>query len=214
MAEITAQKVAELRAKTGAGMMDCKKALTESAGDFEKAIEWLRKRGIAKAESRSGKATAEGLVHSYIHPGGKVGVLLEVNCETDFVARNETFQEFVKNVAMHIAASAPTYVKREDVPSSVVAKEKEVLTAQTNEENKAKPKPANVVEKIVEGKVGKFYAQICLLEQPYVKNPDQTIEAYLKEQIGKIGENITLRRFTRYQLGESVAAGGGANGAG
>jgi elongation factor Ts len=204
MAEISAAQVKDLREKTGAGMMECKKALTESAGDLEKAIEYLRKKGIAKAESRSGRATAEGLVHSYIHPGGKVGVLLEVNCETDFVARNEGFQEFVKNVSMHIAASAPLYVRREDVPAAAVAKEKELLTAQTNEENKAKPKPANVVEKIVEGKVSKFFQQICLLEQPYVKNPDQTIDAYLKEQISKIGENITLRRFTRYQLGEAL----------
>ncbi len=206
MADISASQVKDLREKTGAGMMECKKALTESGGDMEKAVEWLRKRGIAKADSRSGRATAEGIVHSYIHPGGKVGVLLEVNCETDFVARNEGFQEFVKNVSMHIAASSPVYVKREDVPASVVEKEKEVLAAQTQEENKAKPKPANVVEKIVEGKLSKFFASVCLLEQPYVKEPDQTIEQYLKSVISKTGENITLRRFVRFQLGEALAA--------
>ena len=206
MADISASQVKDLREKTGAGMMECKKALTETGGDMEKAIEHLRKRGIAKAESRGGRATAEGLVHSYIHPGGKVGVLIEINCETDFVARNEDFQEFVKNVAMHIAASSPMYVRREDVPAALVEKEKDVLLAQTNEENKTKPKPANVTEKIVEGKVSKYFQQICLLEQPFVKDPDKTIQAYMQGMISKIGENITIRRFSRFQLGEALAS--------
>jgi elongation factor Ts len=205
MAEITASMVSDLRAKTGAGMMDCKKALAEAGGDVEKAMENLRKKGLADAQKRSGRATAEGTVASYIHPGGKVGVLLEINCETDFVARNEQFQDFVKNVAMHIAAASPTWVRREDVPAAAVAKEKELIAGQVAEENKAKPKPAAVVEKIVEGKLVKYYQQFCLLEQPYVKDPDQTIEAYLKATISKIGENIGIRRFSRFQLGESLA---------
>jgi elongation factor Ts len=205
MAEITASMVNDLRQKTGAGMMDCKKALGESAGDVDKAIEWLRKKGMASADKKSARATAEGLVHSYIHAGGKIGVLVEVNCETDFAARNETFQEFVKNVAMHIAASAPTWIRKEDVPPDALVREKEVLAAQVAEENKAKPKPANVVEKIVEGKLSKFYSNVCLLEQPYVKDPDQTVEAYLKSAVAKIGENIRVRRFVRYQLGEALA---------
>jgi len=205
MAEITASMVNDLRTKTGAGMMDCKKALTEASGDVEKAIEWLRKKGMASADKKSSRATAEGQVASYIHAGGKIGVLVEVNCETDFAARNDAFQTFVKDVAMHIAASSPAYVRREDVPADVVAKEKEVLAAQVNEENKAKPKPANVVEKIVEGKLGKFFSQVCLLEQPFVKDPDQTIEAYAKSAVAKIGENIRIRRFVRFQLGEQIA---------
>src|SRR4051812_25164310 len=177
MAEITAGMVNDLRQKTGAGMMDCKKALSEAGGDVEKAIDWLRKKGMASADKKSGRATAEGQVASYIHAGGKIGVLVEVNCETDFAARNDAFTAFVKDLAMHIAASAPSYVRREDVPADVLSKEKDVLAAQVAEENKAKPKPANVVEKIVEGKLGKFFSNVCLLEQPFVKDPDQTIEA-------------------------------------
>jgi elongation factor Ts len=184
--------------------MECKKALTETGGDFEKAVEYLRKKGLADASKRSGRATAEGLVESYIHPGGKIGVMVEVNCETDFVARNESFQAFVRNVAMHVAAAAPQWVRREDVPADVVAKEKEVVAAQVKEENKAKPKPDNVVEKIVEGKMGKFFQGVCLMEQPYVKEPDQSIDAYLKATIANIKENITIRRFVRFQLGEAL----------
>ena len=205
MAEITAGMVSDLRSKTGAGMMDCKKALGEAGGDVEKAIAWLRKKGMASADKKSARATAEGAVGSYIHAGGKIGVLVEVNCETDFAARNDAFQSFVKDLAMHIAASAPQFVRREDVPEAAIAKEKEVLAAQVAEENKAKPKPANVVEKIVEGKLGKFFSNVCLLEQPFVKDPDQTVEALLKGVVAKIGENIRIRRFSRFQLGESVA---------
>ena len=208
MAEISAAVVKDLREKTGAGMMECKKALAEVGGDFEKAVEYLRKKGLADASKRSGRATAEGLIGNYVHPGGKIAVLVEVNCETDFVARNEQFQELVRNLAMHIAAASPMWVRREDVPASVVAKEKEVVAAQVKEENKAKPKPDNVVEKIVEGKMGKFFQQVCLLEQAYVKEPDLSIEAYLKSQIATIKENISIRRFARFQLGEQLPGAG------
>ena len=204
MAEISAALVKDLREKTGAGMMECKKALTEMGGDFEKAIDYLRKKGMADAAKRSGRATAEGLVESYIHPGGKIGVMVEVNCETDFVARNEKFQELVRNIAMHVAAAAPQYVRREDVPADLVAKEKAIVAEQVKEEHKAKPKPDNVVEKIVEGKMGKFFQGICLMEQPFVKEPDLSIEAYLKSVIASIKENISIRRFTRFQLGENI----------
>ena len=204
MGDITAGMVNDLRQKTGAGMMDCKKALTEAGGDVEKAVDWLRKKGMASADKKSARDTAEGQVASYIHAGGKIGVMVEVNCETDFAARNDAFQSFVKDLAMHIAASSPQYVRREDVPEAVLVKEKEVLAAQVAEENKAKPKPANVVEKIVEGKLGKYFSQVCLLEQPFVKDPDQTIEIYLKSVVAKIGENIRIRRFSRFQLGESL----------
>ena len=204
MAEISAALVKDLREKTGAGMMECKKALTEMGGDFEKAIDYLRKKGMADAAKRAGRATAEGLVESYIHPGGKIGVMVEVNCETDFVARNEKFQEFVRNIAMHVAAAAPLYVRREEVPAEMVAKEKAIVAEQVKEEHKAKPKPDNVVEKIVEGKMGKFFQGICLMEQAFVKEPDLSIEAYLKSVISSIKENITIRRFTRFQLGENI----------
>ena len=204
MAEISATLVKDLREKTGAGMMECKKALTEMGGDFEKAVEYLRKKGLADAAKRSGRATAEGLVETYIHPGGKIGVLVEVNCETDFVARNEKFQEFVRNIAMHVAAAEPRWVRREDVPADISAKERSIFAEQTREENKAKPKPDNIVEKIVEGKLGKFFQQVCLMEQPFVKEPDLTIEAYLKQTIANIKENITIRRFVRFKLGEEI----------
>ena len=198
--EISASQVSQLRAKTGAGIMDCKKALKENEGDFEKAVDFLRKKGLAAASKKAGRIASEGAVGSYIHAGGKIGVLLEVNCETDFVARNDDFQAFVKDVAMHIAASNPQYVSRDDVPADVVAKEKEILAAQAAEEGK----PANVVEKMVEGRIGKFFKEICLLEQPFVKDPDRSIEQLLNDMVAKIGEKISVRRFMRYQLGEGL----------
>lgn len=198
MADISASVVKELREKTGAGMMDCKRALVETGGDLDKATKYLREKGIADAAKRSGRATKEGLVYSYIHPGNKIGVLVEVNCETDFVARNESFQEFTKDVAMHIAASSPGYVSRDEVPESVLEAEREVLTNQARESGK----PDKVIEQMVKGRIDKFYAQICLLEQPFIKDMNITIEEYLKEVISKIGENIQIRRFARFQLGE------------
>lgn len=198
MATISASQVKELRDKTGAGMMDCKKALAEMDGDLDKAVKYLREKGIADAAKRAGRKTSEGLVHAYIHPGSKIGVLVEVNSETDFVARNETFREFVKDVAMHIAASNPLYLTRDQVPSEVLDQEKEVLANQARESGK----PDNVIDKIVEGRVDKFYSQICLMEQPFIKDMNVTIEDYLKDMIAKTGENLQIRRFTRYQLGE------------
>jgi elongation factor Ts len=198
--EISAGLVKELREKTGAGMMDCKKALAETAGDFEKAIEFLRKKGIASASKKAGRATKEGAVTSYIHGEGKVGVLLEVNCETDFVARTEQFKAFVKDVAMHIAAANPLYVKSEEVPADVIGKEKEIAVAQMQ----ASGKPAAVLEKIAEGKIKKFYEDTCLLNQLFVKDPNKTIEQLQKEAIAALGENISIRRFARFQLGEGM----------
>ncbi len=198
MVNISAADVKKLREKTGVGMMDCKKALAECEGDFEKAIKFLREKGIADAQKRSGRATKEGAVFSYIHPGNKIGVLVEINCETDFVARNESFLSFCKDIAMHIAASNPPYLDRESVPNEVIEAEKEVLTNQAKESGK----PENVIQKIVEGRIDKFYSQVCLIEQPFIKDMNTTVEDYLKEFIGKIGENIQIRRFTRYQLGE------------
>jgi elongation factor Ts len=197
---ISAQQVKELREKTGAGMMDCKKALTEANGDMEKAVEILRERGLAAAAKKSGRIAAEGIVESYIHMGGKIGVLVEVNCETDFVAKTDEFRSFVKDVAMHIAASRPQYIRREEVPAEVVEKEKEILRAQTLNEGK----PANIVDKIVEGRIDKFFKEVCLLEQPFVKNPDITIDELVKEKIAKIGENINIRRFARFEMGEGL----------
>lgn len=197
---ISAKDVSALRAQTGAGMMDCKKALTEVGGDMEKAVEWLRKKGLSAAQTKAGRVAAEGAVASYIHAGGKIGVLLEVNCETDFVARNEDFQDFVKDVCMHIAASNPTYVSRDEVPADVVSKEKEILAAQARESGK----PDAVVEKMVEGRIGKFFKEICLLEQPFVKDPDKTVEQLLNEKVAKIGEKIVVRRFVRWALGEGI----------
>lgn len=196
--EITAQLVKELRDKTSLGMMECKKALKETDGDVEKAIELLRKKGALKAESKSGRATSEGVVGSYVHLGGKIGVLVEVNCETDFVAKNEGFLTMVKDIAMHIAAAAPQFVRREDVPEDFLAKEKEIMMSQPDLANK----PDDLKEKIVTGRLGKLYSQICLLEQNYVKNPDQTINDFVKESIAKLGENISIKRFTRYAVGE------------
>ncbi len=198
---ITATQVNELRKATGAGLMDCKRALTETEGDHEKAIDYLRKKGLAAASKKAGRVASEGAVGSYIHAGGKIGVLLEVNCETDFVAKNEQFQKFVKDVAMHIAAASPTHVSRDEVPSDVVEREKEIYRAKARESGK----PENIIEKIIEGQVNKFYADICLLEQAYVKDPDKTIQTYLNETIATIGENMTIRRFAKYVLGEGIA---------
>lgn len=200
--EISANQVKELREKTGAGMMDCKKALAETSGDFEKAIEYLRKKGIASAAKKAGRLTKEGLVTSYIHGEGKVGVLLEVNCETDFVARTEQFRAFVKDVSMHVAAANPTYVRPEEVPAGVLAKEKEIAVAQMQ----ASGKPAAVLEKIAEGKIKKFYEDNCLLNQVFVKDPNKNIEQLLKETIAALGENISIRRFARFALGEGLEA--------
>ena len=198
MAEITAAMVKELRDQTGSGMMECKKVLTEAEGNLDKAIELLRKKGLAKAEKRSGRATTEGMIYSYIHPGNKLGVLVEVNCESDFVAKNDDFVEFVKNIAMHIAASSPLGIKSEDIPAELIEKEREIYKAQALDEGK----PENIVDKIVEGKVQKYYKDVCLLSQAYVKDSQKSVEEVLKETIAKIGENIDIKRFVRYQLGE------------
>lgn len=199
MAEISATMVKQLREKTGSGMMDCKKALAECDGDMEKAVDFLRKKGLATAQKRAGRAMTEGTIQAYIHMGGKLGVLVEINCETDFVARNEDFKEFSKNIAMHIAASNPLGIRPEDVPQDIIDKEKDIYRAQAAEMGK----PANVVEKIVEGKIQKFFKDNCLLNQPYVRNPDIAVSDLLNELIAKIGENITIKRFVRYQIGES-----------
>jgi len=198
---ITAAQVNELRKATGAGLMDCKKALTETDGDMEKSIDYLRKKGLAAASKKAGRIATEGLVGSYIHAGGKIGVLVEVNCETDFVAKNESFQTFVKDVAMHIAAAAPQCVRREEVQEAVIQREKEIYRAKARESGK----PDNIIEKIIEGQINKFYAEICLIEQPFVKDPDKTIQTYLNETIATIGENISIRRFARFVLGEGLA---------
>jgi len=197
---ISAVTVKELREQTGAGMMDCKKALTEASGDMEKAMDILRKKGLAKAAGKASREASDGLISSYIHMGGKIGVLLEVNCETDFVAKTEDFQQLVKDISMHIAAASPAYVSREDVPSDVLEKEKEIYASQV--ENK----PPQVVEKIVEGKIEKFYSDTCLVDQLFVKDPDQKqkIKDLIVEKIAKLGENIVIRRFVRFQLGEKI----------
>ncbi|NCO04603.1 MAG: translation elongation factor Ts [Candidatus Magasanikbacteria bacterium] len=192
--------IAKLRSQTGAGMLDCKKALDESNGDMEKALDWLRKRGIAKAAKRADKVTAEGAVASYIHGGGKVGVLVEVNCETDFVAKNENFQDIVNGITLHIAASAPKYLSRNEVPAEAVEKEKDIYREQMKNEGK----PADIIEKIIDGKLDKFYSEMCLLEQPFIKDEDLTIEEMLIKKTGEIGEKISIRRFARYELGEGI----------
>ena len=190
--------VKDLRDKTNVGMMDCKKALKETDGDMEKAVDLLRQRGLAKALKREGKDATEGIIHSYIHAGGKIGVMLEVNCETDFAAKSEDFVEFAKNVALHIVASAPLAVNPEDMPQDVVEREKAIYMAQARESGK----PENILEKMVEGKLRKFYEDSVLLQQKYVKDPDKSIQDYLNELVAKIGEKIIVRRFVRYQLGE------------
>lgn len=202
--EITASTVKELRERTGAGMMDCKKALGETKGNLEEAIEYLRKKGLSAAAKKAGRATSEGLIGSYVHSNGKVAVMVEVNCETDFVARNEAFQTFVKDVAMHIAAAAPVCVRAEDMPQDYIAKEKEIALAQMKEDPKMAGKPQAVLEKIIEGKVQKIYDEQCLMGQKFVKNPDISINDHLNQTISKIGENISIARFTRYVLGETA----------
>ncbi|SES78997.1 translation elongation factor Ts [Anaerobranca gottschalkii] len=197
---VSANLVKELREKTGAGMMDCKKALAETNGDMEKAIEYLREKGLAAAAKKSGRIAAEGLVDAYIHGNGRIGVLVEVNCETDFVAKNAEFQQLVKDIAMQIAAANPLYIRREEVPEEVINKEKEILMAQAINEGK----PANIAEKMVAGRIDKYFKEVCLLEQPFIKNPDQTIQELLNEKIAKIGENMTIRRFVRFTLGEGI----------
>jgi elongation factor Ts len=197
---ITAEMVKDLRERTGAGMLDCKKALEEAGGEMDRAIEVLRTRGLAAAAKKAGRIAAEGTVGSYIHAGGKIGVLVEVNCETDFVARTDEFQELVRDVAMHIAAADPRFVAREEVTEEDLATERRIYREQALEQGK----PEAVVDRIVEGKVGKFYAEAVLLEQPFVKDPDKTIQQLLAEKIAKIGENIRVRRFSRFRLGEGI----------
>ncbi|GAB4332521.1 MAG: translation elongation factor Ts [Calditrichia bacterium] len=194
---ITASMVKELREKTGAGMMDCKNALTEAGGDLEKAVELLRKKGVAKAEKKSSRETKDGLVHAYIHPGGKIGTLVEVSCETDFVAKTDDFKEFVHNLAMHIAASNPIAVNREDVPQDLIEKEMRIYKEQALESGK----PEHIVEKIAAGKLEKFYAENVLMEQAYIRDTEKTIKDYLTEVIAKVGENVSIRRFARFQIG-------------
>lgn len=197
MTTISAESVKNLREKTGAGMMECKKALTESSGDFEKAIDLLRQKGLASALKKAGRTASEGLVEAYIHMG-KIGTMVEVNCETDFVARTDDFKELVKDIAMHITAANPQYLSREEVPQDVLEREKEIYRAQVAD------KPAQVVEKIIQGKLEKFYADTCLLDQVFIKDPDQKkkIQDLVTEKIAKLGENVIIRRFSRFQLGE------------
>ena len=198
---ISAEQVRELREMTGAGMMECKKVLEEVNGDREKATELLRERGVVKAAKKAGRIAAEGLVESYIHGDGRIGVLVEVNIETDFAAKNPEFREFVKDVAMQIAAARPEYVRREEVPADVIEKEKEIMKAQAIAEGK----PEAVAEKIVAGRIDKYYSEVCLLEQDFVKDPDKTVQQVLTEKISNIGENITIRRFVRFERGEGIA---------
>jgi len=195
---ITAEDVKQLRQTTGAGIMDCKNALKETDGDVEKAIEYLRKKGIAKAEKRAGRETKDGMIESYIHPGSKLGVLVEVNCETDFVAKTDDFKTFVHDIAMQIAAANPLVVNREEMSQEVIDKEMNIYKMQAQNENK----PEHIAEKIAAGRIDKFYQEVVLMEQGFVKNPDQTIEQLQKEVISKVGENISIRRFSRFQLGE------------
>jgi elongation factor Ts len=200
--DISSELIKDLRQRTGAGVMDCKTALRESSGDMEGAIDYLRRKGLAAAAKRAGRIATEGLVSSYIHAGGKIGVLVEINCETDFVARTENFQSFVKNMAMHIAATSPQYVSRDQVPPSVVEREKGIYRIQAQDAKK----PEKVIEKIVEGKLERFFAEACLLEQTYIKDPDSTVKEVLDSLIAKLGENIAIRRFARFQLGEGLAS--------
>ena len=198
MAQVSPALVKELREKTNAGMMDCKQALVEAGADIEKAEEILRKKGIASASKKASRSAKDGLIASYIHLQGRVGVLIEVNCETDFVAKNENFREFVKNLTLHIAAAHPSYVSREQVPAELIEREREIYRAQV------KGKPDNVVERIVDGKLDKFYSSICLVDQAFIKNPDQTIKDLVASKIAELGENIVIRRFARYAVGEDL----------
>ena len=197
---VSASDVKALREATGAGMMDCKKALTEADGNMEKATEILREKGLAAAAKKSGRIAAEGVVASYIHMGGRIGVLVEVNCETDFVAKTDQFQSFVRDIAMQIAASNPLYLSSEEVPQDTIDKEKEILRIQAINEGK----PEKIVNNMVEGRIKKYFKEVCLLDQPFVKDPDKSIADYVKEQIAALGENITIRRFTRYEMGEGL----------
>jgi len=195
---ITPEQVKELRGKTGAGVMDCKKALTEANGDMEKAIIILREKGLAKAAQKQSRSATEGIIESYIHGNGRIGVLVEVNCETDFVARNEEFKSLAKDIAMQVAASNPKYLSREDVPAEVIEKEREILRAQALNEGK----PEKIVDKIVDGRMEKFFEENCLLEQPFIKDPDKKVSQLIMEKIAVIGENITISRFVRFERGE------------
>lgn len=197
---ITAAQVKELRETTGVGMMECKKALTECNGDMKAAVEWLRKKGEASAEKKAGRIAAEGIVESYIHMGGKIGVMIEVNCETDFVAKTPEFKAFVRDIAMHIAAANPAYLTREEVPAEILDKEREILRAQALNEGK----PEKIVDRMVAGRVEKYYKDNCLVDQPFVKEPDKSITQIVNERIQKTGENIKIRRFVRYELGEGL----------
>jgi elongation factor Ts len=199
MADISATQVKQLRDKTGAGIMDCKEALSASSGDMDKAVEFLRKKGIATAQKRSGRAMSEGTIQAYIHMNARIGVMVEVTCETDFVAKSDDFVNFAKNIAMHIAASSPLGIRPEDIPPEVIDKEREIYRAQALELGK----PAQVTEKIVDGKLKKFLQDSCLLQQPYVRDPDISVQDLLNELIAKIGENITIKRFVRFQVGEA-----------
>lgn len=194
---ITSQMVKDLRDKTGAGMMDCKKALSQNDGDMEKAIDFLRQKGLAVAAKRAGRATSEGVIESYIHAGGKLGVMVELNCETDFVAKTDDFREFARDVAMHVAAANPVSLSRDDVPAEIVERERQIYVQQALDSGK----PENIVEKMVAGKVDRFLSEICLLEQQFVKNPEKSIQDMLTELIGKMGENVSIRRFVRFQVG-------------
>ncbi|WP_353892064.1 translation elongation factor Ts [Proteinivorax hydrogeniformans] len=197
---ISAKHVKELREKTGAGMMDCKKALTKTEGDMEKAVDYLREKGLSAAAKKSGRVAAEGVVEAYIHGDGRIGVLVEVNAETDFVAKNDEFKQFVNDIAMQIAAANPSYISREEVPQEEIEREKEVLKNQALNEGK----PEHIVEKMVEGRINKYYGEVCLLEQEFVKDGDKTVQELLTEKIAKIGENISIRRFVRYEVGEGL----------
>ena len=200
MATITAAMVKELREKTGAGMMDCKRALNEKDGNIEDAIAYLREKGLSAAAKKAGRVAAEGLVEAYIHMGGRIGVLVEVNCETDFVAKTDDFRGFVRDIAMHIAAAKPEFVSRDQVPASILEKEREIYKAAALNDGK----PAHIIDKIVDGRVDKYLAEICLLDQQFVKDPDTTVRELLNAKIAKIGENITVRRFVRYERGEGL----------
>ena len=198
--EISAEQVRALREKTGVGLMDCKEALKASGGDMDKAVDYLREKGLAKAQKRVGRAATEGTVAVYVHMGGKIATMVEVNCETDFVAKTDQFQAFSKDVAMQVTAANPTYVRREDVPEEVKRKEREIYRKQAKESGK----PDKILDKIAEGKLEKFFQEVCLLEQPFIKNPDVTVRGLLEDLISKMGENILIRRFVRYQLGETT----------
>ena len=198
----TAKDVAELREMTGAGMMDCKKALTECEGNRDKAVDFLREKGLAAAAKKAGRIAAEGIVDAYIHMNGRIGVLLEVNCETDFVAKTDEFKALAHDISLHIAATKPSYIHTSEVPAEEIEKEKEILRAQAK--NEEKPKPDNIIEKMVEGRAAKYYKEVCLMEQPFVKDPDLTVDQVLNQAVAKIGEKISIRRFVRYEMGEGL----------